>query len=101
MSECEKEKSKEVLVVFQNRRAIKFKVTDDPSEDKSSLLWAVRDAFSDVLGGSEGASSTPSSYFFQMESKEWGGLVDATGEADNRSTVFIKPTESLNEVSQR
>ena len=80
-----------MLVVFRNRRPIKFKVSDDPSEDKPSLLFAVQDAFSDVLGGSEGASSTSSSYFFQTESKEWGGLVDVMGEVDDCSTVFIRP----------
>ena len=73
--EAQKERFKEVLVVFRDRRPIKFKVSDDPSEDRSSLLHAVQVAFSDVLpdlAASEGTSTSPdpSSYFFQTESKE-------------------------------
>ena len=100
--EAQKESFKEVLVVFQDRRPIKFKISNNPSEDKSSLLHAVQVAFSDVfpdLAAGEGTSSGPSSYFFQTESKEWGGLVDVTGEVQDRSTIFIKQAESCDEVS--
>ena len=68
--EAQKERFKEVLVVFRDRRRpIKFKVSDDPSEDRSSLLHAVQVAFSDVLpdvAADEGTStsSDPSNYFF-------------------------------------
>lgn len=103
--EAQKERFKEVLVVFRDRRRpIKFKVSDDPSEDRSSLLHAVQVAFSDVLpdvAADEGTStsSDPSNYFFQTESKEWGGLVDVIGEVQDRSTILIKQPESGNEVS--
>ena len=60
--------------------------------------------FSDILpdlAAGEGTSTSPdpSSYFFQTESKEWGGLVDVTGEVQDRSTILIKQPGSGNEVS--
>ena len=89
-------KFKEALVVFwDKRRPIKFKVSEDPSEDKSNLVHAVQVAFSDVFPGlaaGEGASSVPS---IQTESKEWDGLVDVTGEVHDRSTIFIKQPENF------
>ena len=88
--------SKEVLVVFwDKRRPIKFNVSEDPSEDKSNLIHAVQVAFSDIfpsLAADEGASSVPS---IQTESKEWGGLMDVTGEVQDRSTIFIKQPENF------
>ena len=103
--EAQKERFKEVLVVFRDRRRpIKFKVSDDPLEDKSSLLQAVQVAFSDVfpdLAAGEGTSSGPSNYFFQTESKEWGGLVDVIGEVQDRSTILIKQPESGDEVRHK
>ena len=63
--------NEEVLVVFRDRRRpVKFQVSNDPSEEKSSLLQAVRDAFSDVfpdLATGEEAWSGSSSYFLQTD----------------------------------
>ena len=42
---AQNESFKEVLVVFRDRRRpVKFQVSNDPSEEKSSLLQAIRDA---------------------------------------------------------
>ena len=46
--DAQNESFKEVLVVFRDRRRpVKFQVSNDPSEEKSSLLQAIQDAFSD------------------------------------------------------
>ena len=69
--DAQNESFKEVLVVFRDRRRpVKFQVSNDPSEEKSSLLQAVRDAFSDVfpdLATGEEAWSGSSSYFLQTD----------------------------------
>ena len=80
---------KVVLVVFNNRRRpIKFFSTD-PSEDSKNLMDAVREAFKDVLELDEGSSQS-NSWYLQLESQEWGGLVDVCGSIENRCTVYLQ-----------
>ncbi len=102
VSEAQREsqsKVKEVVVVFvDERRPIKFRVSEDSSKDKSSLIRAVRVAFSDVfpdLAASEETSSGAPNYVLQTESKEWGELVAVTGEIQDHSTIFIKQTKKF------
>ena len=84
---------KEVLVVFNNRRRpVKFKYFEtDPSENYLNLLCAVERAFCDVLTPEEGSSNSESGFYLQIQSDEWGGVIDVTPETrvDDHSTVFI------------
>jgi hypothetical protein len=72
----------EVLVVLgQRRRPVKTK------EGLKALVIAAKEVFKDILESGEGASSSDpparisisDEYYFQVESKKWGGqLIDAT-----------------------
>lgn len=82
----------EVLVIFDSRRRpVKFTCFQDPCETYQSLINAVEKAFSDVLAAEEGSSNADNGFYLQMESKEWGGMIDVTSETqvDDRSTVFL------------
>ena len=50
---------------------------------------AVREAFKDVLELDEGSSQS-NSWYLQLESQEWGGLVDVCGSIENRCTVYLQ-----------
>ena len=91
--------SKEVLVIFNDRRRpVKFECFENPSENYQSLVNAVEKVFCDILTAEEGSSSSGAGFYLQVESKEWGGIIDVTSETqiDDHSTVFLcKPKSHL------
>lgn len=95
---------KEVLVIFNDRRRpVKFKCFKNPSENYQSLCSAVEKAFCDILTAEEGSSnhSSESGFYLQMESNEWGGIIDVTPETrvDDHSTVFLCRQKSPNDYT--
>ena len=89
---------KEVLVIFDSRRRpVKFVCyRANPYETYQSLFNAVEKAFCDVLAAEEGSSTSEGGFFLQVESKEWGGMIDVTAETrvDDHSTVFLCKTNT-------
>ena len=87
---------KTVLAVFMNRRRpVCFQGSEDPKTEKQNLLDAVKTTFSDVISSGEGTSGAGvGGYFLQTESEEWGGLVDVTGQVQDRATVLLQSCSS-------
>ena len=85
-SSAEQAETKQVLVVFgDRRRPVTFNCSTDGSqgdrakEEYEWLVRAVESTFEDVLYAEEGSStSNTGSFYLQVESREWGGMIDVT-----------------------
>lgn len=91
---------KEVLVVFgKRRRPVSIAGDQDSSKEYESLLSASKEVFKDILDSSEGSSSSNqldgprASYYFQVESKKWGHLIDLEGIRDGDVIHMFKEEE--------
>ena len=86
-SSAEQVETKQVLVVFgDRRRPVTFNSSNidgdqgnRAKEEYEWLLRAVESTFEDVLYAEEGSStSNTGSFYLQIESHEWGGMIDVT-----------------------
>lgn len=87
MSSSADRETKQVLVVFgDRRRPVTFTCSsngkssqDCAKEEYEWLVRAVESTFEDVLNAEEGSStSSTGSFYLQIESLEWGGMIDVT-----------------------
>ena len=93
-------KTKEVLIVYNNRRrAVRFHTdVSDPCAEHKRLYDAAEEAFKDVFLLGEGSSSSHGTAFYlEFESEEWGKqMVDVSGSV----TVPTKAIVYLRRVPQ-
>ena len=74
-------------------RPLKFKASEDPTEEAKIVLDTAMACFSDVLD-----SSSDSSFYLQQESVEWGGLIDISGNIEDHSTVHLRCSRADSKV---
>ena len=83
--------SKEVLVVFKDRRRpIFFECSSDPQVEYQHILDSVKETFEDVLSTGEGSSES-AGYYLQTDNKVWGRVdVNAKDKVPSHSILHIQ-----------
>ena len=86
-----KTKTKEVLVIFRDRRRpIVYKCCDESLEEYQCILESVKETFADVLFSEEGPSSG-TSFHLQRDSKVWGRIdLSSREKVENCSILYMQ-----------
>ena len=100
--------NKQVLVIFGDRRrpviincSNREDVEARVKEEYQRLMEAVKSEFEDVLNAEEGSSTSESgSFYLQVESSEWGGMIDITSSTviPDHAVVFLYREDSSHTV---